>query len=83
VRQDPLALALAHLVRRAALQRFVAHLDHLEPQRPAEPGLVVVRRVGERTARPADGDDADQGSPSSGSSTSGRSRIVSRADHLE
>jgi hypothetical protein len=47
------------------------------------PALVVVRRVGERAARPADGDDPDQGSSSSGSSTSGRSRIVSRADHLE
>jgi hypothetical protein len=85
VRRDPPSLPIAHLVRRAALQRLVAHLDHLELQHARKPTLVVGRGVRQRAARPADGDDPDQVSSASsgGSCTSGRSRMVSRADHLE
>ena len=80
---DTIAFALANLRCRATPQWFVLDDYHLKLGELADPGLVIRGSLGETTTRTPDDNEPKRGYASRWSSpTSGRSRMLSRADHL-
>lgn len=59
--EDAVALTLADLRRRTAIQWLIAHLDHVESGKLRDPRLVVRSRVGQRSAGLADDDEPKRG----------------------
>ena len=80
---DTIAFALANFACRPAPKRLVLDDYHLKLGELADPGLVIRGSLGETTTRTPDDNEPKRGYASRWSSpTSGRSRMLSRADHL-
>lgn len=80
---DAIPLALTNLGCRTAPQWFVLDHHNLKLGEFADPGLVIRGSLCETTARTPDDHEPKRGYASRWSSpTSGRSRMLSRADHL-
>ena len=80
---DAIAFALANFACRPAPKRLVLNNYYLKLGEFSNPRLVVRSGLGETTTRTPDDNEPKRGYASRWSSpTSGRSRMLSRADHL-
>lgn len=80
---DAIAFALTNLCCRTAPERLVFYDDHVELGELPDASFIVCGGIGKTATRTPDDHEPERGYASRWSSpTSGRSRMLSRADHL-